>query len=92
MGDEVYTATPLSVAQVEPALPREGLAGIAAAVDILSGRLAAQLSDPEALLLPRAEWPAATPRARTQLTAASEWIPLARLLHQRRLVSWIPEE
>ena len=89
-GEEVFTAEPLTIAQVEPSLPPLGTAGVVDILEVVEGRLREQLLDPSGLLRPPEEWPAQTPTARTQLRDPQEWEPLAKLLVARRLVDWIP--
>ena len=67
-----------------------GIAGSVPVVDVLKGQLLDQISDPESLLLPEAEWPEALPKATTQLKDPSEWRGLANEIWQRDLVLWLP--
>ena len=77
-GEGVHCAEPVSIDQVEPALPRPGLAGITNLVDVLPARPCKQL-----------QWPLVAPFARRQLHDMAEWVPRAKLLLDRSLCDWI---
>ena len=91
-GQPVYCAEELTLAQVLPTLPARGVAASVDICSVLIGQIRDQLRDPEALLLPEAEWPKVTPKAKTMLKDKNEWGSLATDMWQRDLTLWMPEE
>ena len=87
----MYSAEPLTLRQVLPTLPAVGVAGSVDICEVLTGRLRAQLLDPESLLLPQEEWPKTPPRATTQMKDPAEYPALANEMWQRDLAVWLPE-
>ena len=91
-GDPVFTAEPITLKQVTCSLPGKVVAGTVKAVAVLDGQIRDQLRDPEALVLPREQWPDPMPTASTQLLNPSEWPALALELWERGLCLWLPKE
>ena len=89
-GEPVYTATPLTLAQVLPTLPPPGVAASVDITEVLRGQVLAQLLDPESLLLPMDQWPEVPPRASTQMRDPREYKELANELWSRGLCIWLP--
>ena len=67
IGDTIYTAIPLTLRGILPTLPAPGVAGSVDICQVLTGRLRAQLLDPESLLPPEQERPRVPPKAITQM-------------------------
>ena len=89
-GEPVYVAHPITLAQVEPTLPKEGVAGSVDICSVLRGQVRDQIRDPGSLILPKAERPAAPQRAKTMLADPAEWAGLADLMWRRDLCLWLP--
>ena len=91
-GEPVYCAEDITLAQVLPTLPAQGVAASVDICRVLEGQIRDQLRDPDSLLLPEEEWPAEVPKARTMLKDKREWGSLANELWQRDLTLWMPRE
>ena len=60
-GEPVYVVQPITIKQVEPTLPKPGVAGSVDICRVLDGQIRDQLRYPASLLLPESEWPPEPP-------------------------------
>ena len=84
-GEVVAKAQELTMAQVLPGLPPEGVAGSVNAIDLATPRLRALLEDPSLSVKPRSEWPRKLRKARMRI-ARDEWHQLGAELVRREVV------
>ena len=75
----------LSLAQVVPALPPEGLAGKVDAAALAEGHVRRVLMDPELLVRPRSEWPKKFKRAKIRASRDEYYAIVVELVRRRIL-------
>ncbi|CAE7938375.1 unnamed protein product, partial [Symbiodinium necroappetens] len=88
--EEVSVALPLVLGELEPGLPKAGVAGSLLAEEFASGSVLEWLSKPEEALLPPDRWPAKIPKARIQCTYR-EWCRVAQFMHELGILRAIDE-
>eukprot|EP00971_Amphidinium_carterae_P348765 6490663-Amphidinium_carterae.4 len=89
-GDIISKPIPLTLAQVRPALPPEGLGGCVEATDFAEGYIKEILLDPELVMYDREAWPAVKP---TKIHASDqEWQSIGEELLRRGIVEEIADE
>ena len=88
--EEVSVALPLVLGELEPGLPKAGVAGSLLAEKFASGTVLDWLSRPDEALLPADRWPAKIPKARIQCTYR-EWCRVAQFMHELGILRAIDE-
>ena len=88
-GEELVSALPLRLEELQPGLPDKGVAGTLSAVSAAAGFVQAWVADPHLTLKPEELWPVKAPRARINATR-DEWNRVCAELYDRGIIESIP--
>ena len=91
-GEVVAKAQEITVEQVLPALPPEGIGGSVDSLELCDDALRPLLEDPSISIRPRSEWPKKLTKARMRIKP-DEWLKLAPILFKRGICTTLrPDE
>eukprot|EP00438_Fugacium_kawagutii_P005000 Skav230039 [mRNA] locus=scaffold465:66745:71032:+ [translate_table: standard] len=90
-GEEVSIAKPLTLAQIQSAMPPVGHGGSVELAPLLTGRSRFLLEHPEELLLPQDQKPPGPNTAKVHIKKGDE-PAIFNLLRDRGVIDWVPSE
>ena len=82
-GEAAVPVLPLVPLEIEPGLPKRGVAGSVEAIHLCHPEVQAWLADADSSLLPRDSWPSKVPKAKVHVRNDSEWEQVALILYDR---------
>lgn len=86
-GSEVHKALPLRWLELKPGMPPAGVAASVKVAEHVDDDIRDFLSDPEANLLPRKQWPSSVPHAKVQVEKPEDWYEIAQETYQLGILS-----